>query len=92
MLRAYGLDPIDCRLERQCQLPRLPRIDRRISLCSLFLKFDARELINDIPQLRGIIVEGADGAGKNYCKINLWRSRRKWSGGADDLPIDWYHL
>src|SRR6516164_8342080 len=71
MLRVDGLDTINRRLEGQGQITFLRNIDWRLSLREFCPKLDARELVNGVPQLCRIIFDGANDAGKNYCKLNL---------------------
>src|SRR6516165_9018461 len=71
MLRVDSLDTINRRLEGQSQITFLRNIDWRLSLREFCLKLDARELVNGVPQLCRIIFDGANDAGKNYCKLYL---------------------
>jgi hypothetical protein len=42
-------------------------------VCSanLFSRLDACELVNVIPQRRGMVFDGLNNAAKNHCKLNL---------------------
>ena len=47
-----------------------------MSLRSLLLKLDPSQLVDDVSQLRGIVVGVGDGARKNDRKVNGRRARR----------------
>src|SRR5436853_5005507 len=61
----------------------LRNIDRYLSLQKLCLKLDAREFVNDIAQLRRVVDDRSNDAGKNYCEVNLRRFCRKVLSAAD---------
>src|SRR5262249_49902066 len=71
LLRVDGLDAFDRGLERQSQASRLQKVYCRISSPSLSPKPDACELVNGVAQLRRVIFNGLNDAGKNHRKVNL---------------------
>jgi hypothetical protein len=71
MLRVDGFDAIDRRLQRQRQASCFQKVYWPIPLPSLLSKLDACKLVNRIPQLRRIFLDGPNDAGKNQRKVNL---------------------
>jgi hypothetical protein len=72
--RVDSLDALDRGLERERQASDL---HWRIASASFSLKPDACELVNGIPQLRRIVVDGFNDARKNNRKVYLRQPRRK---------------
>jgi hypothetical protein len=76
MLRVDDFDALDRGLQRQRQASGLQKIYGWIFLPSLLPKLDACELVNRIPQLGRIVLDGTNDAGKNYRKVKLRWSHR----------------
>jgi hypothetical protein len=58
--RGVGFDPLDCPLEGKHHPPNLEDIHRRIAVPSLPLELHARHLINEIAELRRVLLDVVD--------------------------------
>jgi hypothetical protein len=85
VLRVDSLNAFDRGLERERQAPRLRRVYCRFFSPSFSSKLDTCELVDGVPQLRRIVFDGINDAGKNHRKVHLERSRRKGVSAANFL-------